>query len=159
METNVPGLCKEGCLKATNRPTAPDPDLAMPPLPEALCSNQILWETRGPGQLELALQLVLILRPKGEPSRRLALLWLPGGPRDLMAMPAPGKPLKLPGAAVLVRIETYQAASSKQTPVGSLGSLAQGQAPPDWGTSCYFPSFESGLPSSPPAPPAQVLGS
>lgn len=51
MEAKVPGVCKEGCLKATNRPTAPDPDLAVhpPPLPEALCSNQILWETRGPG--------------------------------------------------------------------------------------------------------------
>lgn len=66
--TEVPGVCKKGYWKATNEPTVPDPNLAVHSQRHLVATRY----SRGPGQLESSLQLVLSLGASREPSRRSA---------------------------------------------------------------------------------------
>lgn len=105
----------------------------------------------------------------------LALVWFPGGPHGLKSVAAPGRaqlclPLgsppscqgPLPQSRFLLRLVLRLSGSWQQTAsAGSLGSLAQAitgpfQSTADWGTSRYFPSFESGFSSLLPALPSAV---
>lgn len=76
-------------------------------------------------------------------------------------MPASGKPLKLPGAATMVWIETVRLLAVDRPQQAALGVWPRDiprplQTPADWETSCSFRSFEGGFSPPPPASPSVV---